>query len=301
MFARRGAAIQHGPVIRTHALGDDGRLRAATHAVLARRPAIAIANTGLGVRSWFSAAETWGLGEALTETLRGARIVARGLKAAGAAHAHGLDVDARPASERLHDAVDLVLDRVQPGDVVALLLDGRGANAETERLIAAGVEVIEVPVYVWELPDDDGPAVRLAESVVAGRVHALTFTAGPAVRNFMAIARSQGLDGEVRNRLAEGSVVVGCVGPVCAESARDEGMPDAALVVPPSARLGPLVRCVSQVLAARTLRLDVGGVPMALAGTTLVVDGAVSRNGGPRPSPGQSPRTASRTARSSSP
>ena len=61
--------------------------------------------------------------------------------------------------------------------------------------------------------------LRLAEAVIAGRVHAVTFTTGPAIRNWMAIAAEHDLDEPLRAALTGGRVVVGCVGPVCAEVA----------------------------------------------------------------------------------
>jgi uroporphyrinogen-III synthase len=274
LFERRGATVLHGPSIRTLALGSDGPLRDATDAVLARPPAFVVANTGLGIRSWFSAAEGWGLGDALVEVLAGARIIARGPKAAGAVHAHGLDVDERVGSERLVDAIDLTLDLVRPGDRVALQLDGRGSGDQGERLRAAGAEVIEVPVYEWELPEDLQPAVRLAEAVIAGRVHAVTFTAGPAVRNWLELAEQRGLRGALTSALTDGSVVVGCVGPVCADTAVAEGIGSDHLVVPDRWRLGPLVRCVGDALLARRVIVEVGGARVVVRGTRVEVDDA---------------------------
>jgi uroporphyrinogen-III synthase len=271
LFGRRGAAVQHGPSIRTLPLGDDDRLRAATEAVIDRRPALLIANTGLGIRSWFSSAELWGKGDELADALRAARIFARGPKAAGAALAHGLDVEDRAETERLSDAVDLALAVLRPGDLVALQLDGRGSSVEAARLRAAGAEVLEIPIYEWELPEDVGSAVRLAESVVAGKVHAVTFTSGPAVRNWLAIADSNEVGAALRVALNSGTVVVGCVGPVCAETAVDEGLGGAQLVVPRTWRLGPLVRAVSERLLEQTVRLDIGGIRLSIAGNLVTI------------------------------
>ena len=272
LFTRRGASVQHGPSIRTLPLGDDARLRTATDEVIARRPAFLVANTGLGIRSWFSSAELWGKGDELADALGAARIFARGPKAAGAAQTHGLEVEDRAATERLCDAVSLALAVLQPGDVVALQLDGRGSSDEAARLRAAGAEVLEIPVYEWELPEDVGPSVRLAEAVLAGKVHAVTFTAGPAIRNWLAIADASGIGAPLRAALSDGSVVVGCVGPVCADTAAAEGLASEHLVVPRTWRLGPLVRAVSERLMERTVRLDVGGRQLSIAGNLVTID-----------------------------
>jgi uroporphyrinogen-III synthase len=272
LFERRGAAVVHGPSIRTLPLGSDDRLRAATEAVVRDPPDVLIANTGVGIRSWFSAAETWGLGDALTDALAGTRIYARGPKASGAIHSVGLEIASRAPGERLREAVDLALAGIRPGQTVALQCDGGGPSAERERMTAAGARVLEVPVYEWKLPLDTQPAARLAEATVQGRVHALTFTAAAAVRNFLVIARDSGLEPELLRVLNEGSVVVGCVGPVCAEVAVDVGLEPAVIAVPETWRIGPLVRAVTQRLAERVIRLTLDSAYVVIAGTAGLID-----------------------------
>ena len=270
LFERRGANVQHGPSIRSLALGSDQRLRAATERVIACRPAALIANTGVGIRSWFSAAETWGLGEQLTTSLRETRFYARGPKASSAVQLQGFEVEARAPTERLREAVDLALVELGVGDCVALQLDGRGSSIEAARLTDAGVDVIEIPVYEWTLPEDTAPALRLAENVIAGKVHAVTFTAGPAIRNWLAIAAERDMDSGLRQALRD-QIVLGCVGPVCAEAAAAEGLATRNVVVPRTWRLGPLVRAVAERLVERTLTVDVDDRTVAIAGNLVTI------------------------------
>ncbi|MBO0728738.1 MAG: uroporphyrinogen-III synthase, partial [Acidimicrobiaceae bacterium] len=100
LFERRGATVLHGPAIRTLPLGAEVPLRRATEDIIARPPAVLVANTGLGVRSWFANADTWGMGPALEAALSRTRIYARGPKASGAIHSAGLTVVARARTER---------------------------------------------------------------------------------------------------------------------------------------------------------------------------------------------------------
>ena len=273
LFERRGASVIHGPAIRTRPLGSEARLRAATEAVISRPPDALVANTGIGMRSWFGAAESWGLGADLLAALGATRIYARGPKASGAVHAAGLEVVARAASERLSEAVELALRDLRTGAVVAVQADGSGETPASERLAGAGATVVEVPVYDWTLPEDRRPAIRLAEATVAGRVHAVTFTAAPAVRNWLAIAAEADLHEPLRRALVEGGVVVGCVGPVCAEAAVAAGLHSEHLVVPPAARLGPLVRAVTDRLIERTVVGRLEGAEIALTGTVATIAG----------------------------
>lgn len=268
LFDRRGAAVLHGPSIRTLPLGDDAGLRATTDAIIAAPPHVLIANTGLGIRSWFGSAECWGIGEPLLDALRSARIYARGPKASGAIHSLGLEVVARAASERLQECVDLVLADLGPGDRVVLQRDGGPTPVEAERLRTAGVDVLELPVYRWQPSDEPRPALRLAEAVIGGRVHAVTFTSGPAIGSWFELAAAEGLADELRATLASGSVVVGCVGPVCAETAEAAGFGDGDLVVPRTSRLGPLVRSVAERLLERSQQVG-----------ELLITGTVVRSG----------------------
>jgi uroporphyrinogen-III synthase len=130
-----------------------------------------------------------------------------------------------------------------------------------------------VPVYEWRIPDDRRPAVRLAEAVIAGRIHAVTFTAGPQVRNWLAIADEADLGDELLAALAGGPTVLGCVGTVCADAAVTSGIPAERLVVPRAARLGPLVRAVAEKLESMTTRVRVAGGDLVLTGTVARVGG----------------------------
>ena len=255
LFERRGATVVHGPALRTLPLDDDERLRHATEQVIRRPPEVLVANTGIGIRSWLGAAEAWGLGEALLDALRGTRVYARGPKAAGAVHSLGLEVVARPESERLADCVTLVLRDLEPGARVVLQLDGGPPPVAVPRLRAAGADLLEVPVYRWEPPSDPRAALRLVDATVAGRVHALTFTSAPAVASLLELADRAGLGERLRAVLGAGDAVVGCVGPVCAEAAVAAGLGGADLVQPRTYRLGPLVHAVAGRLEERRVRV----------------------------------------------
>jgi uroporphyrinogen-III synthase len=276
LFERRGASVQHGPCIRTLPLGGDDALRAATEDLLARPPRVLLANTGIGIRSWFAAAESWGTDDELRAVLAGVAIYARGPKASAAIHTHGLEVVARGRSERLAEVVELARGVVRPGDRVAVQRDGGPPPTEIQPLLDAGVEIVEIPVYEWRMPDDPRPAMRLAEAAIAGRVHAMTFTAGPQVRNLFAMAAEHDLDVALREALGAGDIVVGCVGPVCADAAVDCGIPAERLVVPAISRLGPLVRAVADALVCRTATVKL------LRGDELVLAGTVVRVGDDR-------------------
>jgi len=271
LFARRGARVLHGPTMATQYLDDEAALRIATQEVLARPPDAVIATTGIGLRAWFEAAQAWGLADPLLEILRSARVVARGVKAAAIARQWGLEVALQPASERLDDAVALLVAEGIAGQRVVVQEHGAPTEVVSAELRAAGAEVVPVPVYRWRLPDDPGPALRLVDSVVAGEVDAVTFTSAPAVSNLFTLADLHDRGHKLRAAFNSGGVVAGCVGAVCAGAAVSEGVVEP--IFPDVGRLGLLVRTVSDELVGRRVELALGDHTMVLQGTIAVLDG----------------------------
>lgn len=272
LFARRGAKVLHGPTMATQYLDDETALRQATDEVLRTPPDVVIATTGIGLRAWFEAAQAWGVADQLLASLRSARLVARGVKAAAIARQWGLEVALQPPSERLDDAVALLLAEGVVGQRVVVQEHGQPTGSAATDLRAAGAEVVPVPVYRWRLPDDPGPALRLVDSVIAGEVDAVTFTSAPAVTNMFTLADLNDQGDLLRSAFNSGRVVAGCVGSVCAGAATEEGV--TAPLFPDVGRLGLLVRIVSDELASRCVELELGGHSVVLQGTFAILDGS---------------------------
>ncbi|HEX2273918.1 MAG TPA: uroporphyrinogen-III synthase [Acidimicrobiales bacterium] len=246
LFHRRGAATLHGPTLRIEPAPDDEALRAATFQVVEQPPDYLLASTGFGMRTWFSAAEGWGARDALLEALRRSKVANRGAKAASANTAAGLAEWYRAPEERFEELVDRVLEEPLDGCRVVLQLHGCPMPRSVARLEAAGASVIEVDAYSSRLPTDTGPAEALVDAACEHRLAAVTFTTAPAVHNLFAIATRSGRADDLRQAF-NGPVVAGCVGPVCAEGAIEEGI--TAPVVPDRARLVPLVEAVTDKLS----------------------------------------------------
>jgi uroporphyrinogen-III synthase len=134
----------------------------------------------------------------------------------------------------------------------------------------AGLDAVftMVPVYRWQLPADLTPAENLVRAAIEGRVHAITFTSAPAVRNLFAIAATLGVSDELRAAM-NGWVVAACVGPACAEAARDVGI-DAPLA-PGVGRLGLMVRALSERLQEQRAVFDLAGTAVELQGQVALV------------------------------
>ena len=269
LLRRRGADVVLGPSIETAYLASDDVLRAATVELIETPPDYLAATTGIGIRAWFEAAQVWGLGDALVDSLGITRIVARGPKAAAAVQSAGLTVWASAANEQMDQLLALLLTEPLAGARVAVQLYGMPAPEVTGALTGAGAVVLEVPVYRWRTPDDPAPACRLIQAAVDGRLHAVTFTAAPAVANLFALAAGAGMDGALGDAFNRKGVVAACVGPVCARGAVAAGIE--APVVPPVGRLGLMVRALSERLAGERRTVPMAGVDVVLQGLLAVV------------------------------
>ena len=105
-----------------------------------------------------------------------------------------------------------------------------------------------MPVYRWLLPADPVPAQRLIEEISTGNVDALTFTSQPAVHHLFRLAEGLGQADRLRNA-CNTTVLVVCVGPVCADAAAAEGLTRSTW--PDPARLAAMIRLVASGLGSR--------------------------------------------------
>jgi uroporphyrinogen-III synthase len=267
LLRRRGARVVNAPAITIVPLLDDSALHAATLACVGFAPDIVVATTGIGFRGWLEAAEGWGIGDDLRKSLRGARLIARGAKPCGAIRAAGLSEQWSAPTESCEEILQQLLDQGVAGRRIAVQLHGGSQTDFVDALRAAGAAVVEVPVYRWTLPDDTAPVRRLVEMLLARQLDAVTFTSAPAVKSLLGVAGPAAPD--VLGRFREG-VMAACVGPVTAAPLSSEDVP---VVVPARARLGALVKTVTDELPRRAQRLIVDGTLLEVRGHAVLLDG----------------------------
>jgi len=149
------------------------------------------------------------------------------------------------------------------GRRVAVQRDG-GDPVLADGLRALGAEVIDVPVYRWNLPDNTAPAVRLIDAACEGRLDAVTFTCAYAVHNTFALAP----DPDALRAALDGPAAAVAVGPVCAGALRRHGV--TRVVEPARARLGAMVQALVATLGAGHRVLRHGAGARRWQGTALV-------------------------------
>ncbi|MFG2823592.1 uroporphyrinogen-III synthase [Kitasatospora sp. NPDC048365] len=269
LLQRRGATVVRAPALRIVPLADDSDLLAATRALVADPPDIAVATTGIGFRGWVEAAEGWGLGDDLIATLAKATVLARGPKAKGAIRAAGLREEWSPESESSAEVLERLLEQGVDGRRIAVQLHGAPLRGFIESLVAAGAEIVEVPVYRWLPPADLGPLDRLLDAVCNGSLDAVTFTSAPAAISLLERAEQRGLTAELLHALRRDVLPV-CVGPVTAAPLEEQDVPT---VWPERMRLGAMVQTLTAQLPDRARRLAVAGHALELRGQAALVDG----------------------------
>lgn len=270
LLERRGAMVFQGPTVRTLPLVDDQPLWSAIEAVIADPPDVVVLLTGIGTRAMVGAAEGMGVDGELLSILSRAHVIARGPKATGAAATAGIDVGWQTPGERSVEIVERLSAQAGRGARIAVQRDGNSRPLLADTLAALGADVVDIPVYRWELPDDTRGAQRVIDAVLAGDVDAVTFTSSPAVRHLLDIAADAGRQDELVAAFASGVVPV-CVGPVCAETAQEAGIEDP--VVPRRARLGSMVQSLVAHYAGATRVLRVRASEVAIQGRAVFVDG----------------------------
>lgn len=225
LLEARGAAVVEGPTMQTRYLPDDPRLREVTRTLISQPPDVLVADTGAGISAWFDAAAAWGLQSRLAEAVQATEPFARGKKAASALRRLS-GVTATTAPDGRIDGLRQPLgSRSLAGTRVAVQRSGTDDEPFLDWLRSAGAEVTSVEVYRWELPADPTPAYELIRAACEGHLDAVTFTSAPATRNLFVLADQLDRAGELRAAFA-GRLVGACVGPVCAEAARQAGVPD---------------------------------------------------------------------------
>ena len=269
LLSGRGATCLHGPAIKTHPLGSDEDLRLATVELIERPPEIVVLATAIGVRSWLEAAEVMHLADDLRATLEQAELVARGPKAVGSLVTAGFEVAWNAPNARYDDILAMLAERGVAGVRVAVQLDGAVAPDLCDRISALGADLLPIPVYRWSPPLNPEPVERLIAATCDGKVDGLTFTARPAVENFLTIARATDRFDDLADALE--TTAYFCVGPVCAGGFLDAGLDRP--IFPERTRLGAMVQQVTRHFAAESRELPIGGVPVRVQGRQVQVDG----------------------------
>ncbi|WP_205473191.1 uroporphyrinogen-III synthase [Nocardioides sp. SYSU D00038] len=277
LLERRGAEVVWAPALSLDPNQvDDADLRAATEEVLAGPVDMFLATTGIGMRAWFDACESWGIVDRLLAALEGAEILARGPKSVGALRRRGLRELWAPESECFEDVLEHLRGRELTGRRIVVQEHGQSLSMVAHALRRQGADVVTVTVYRVLSADDPTPMFGLIDQVADRRLDAVTFTSAPAVAALMEAAGSTGRRDEVVTAF-QADVVASCVGPVTAAAFELWGVPT---IFPDRSRLTAMVKQLETELPSRRegLALElVGGHQLLLHRDGVLLDGVEVR------------------------
>lgn len=267
---RRGAEVLHAPALKIAPVQEDHGLIEDSRAIIEARPQLCIATTAYGMRRWCEAADSFGIGDQLLETLGATRMLVRGPKARGAVRAAGLADVGISSDETTATLVDMLLAEGVRGKTVAVQLHGYTDVRQLERLRMSGANVMTVTPYRWVKPEGAGRLPKLIEAACNGSLDVLTFTSAPAVDALWSTAHEMGLYKQLVAALKT-TVATAVVGPITAQPLVDAGVQP---LVPERFRMGALIRLVCEHLALNHVRrLDTAAGAVELRGRSLRIDG----------------------------
>ena len=105
---------------------------------------------------------------------------------------------------------------------VAVQEYGVSNEAFLQQLREQGAEVLRVPVYRWDLPEDIGPLRQALAAIVEGRARVALFTNAVQVEHALRVASENGLKQRLLETLRD--CVVCSVGPTCSEALLASGV-----------------------------------------------------------------------------
>lgn len=277
LLERRGATVLHAPAMRMIPIAEDSLVREATERALSTPADIMVLSTAAGMRWWMQVCEEWGLAEDLLTLMSQVPIYSRGPKTTGAIRAAGLREFASATTEASPELLSMLLERGVAGKTVCVQVQGSGSSWNPMRLLLdglrdAGADVIEVPVYRWELPDDLDALDELVRTIARGGVDGVTFTAAPAIIAVLERAKAIGVFDDLLEAL-RGPVAAMCVGPVTAAPLVEVDVPFTA---PDRMRLGSLMRHATDVIAERTAPIRIAGHDLTVCAAAVLLDGEVA-------------------------
>lgn len=270
-FTRRGAEVEHVPLLKLAPLDDEAALVEQTLRMITLRPQFLVICTAYGLRRWFDTAEAAGLGPRLSEVISQCRVFVRGAKAHGAVRALGFHAEA-VAADGIAASVLPHLEGQVAGATVAIQLQGDQDLGLIAGLRGMGAgSIVRIEPYRWMDSAMDPQVGKLVDGLCAAHFDAVTFTSAPSVHALLAAARHRNRTPALVRSLEE-RVAVATVGPVTASPLQQAGITSA--LVPERHRMGAMIgQLVDHLSSLGTLTRQTVYGPCTLRGRTLSIEG----------------------------
>jgi len=170
-------------------------------------------------------------------------VTARGPKPAAALREAGVRLDLSPREPTSEGIMQALRGHDLDGKLVAVQLYGDDSPILHEGLRARGATVLDIPLYEWALPEDQGPLIRLVRDLLEGKIDVVAFTSSPQVRHLFMVAEQLGQHRELAGALRD-RVVVASIGPVCQAALAEQGVE--ARIQAQKGTMGALVHAIAE-------------------------------------------------------
>ncbi|GAC1428292.1 MAG: hypothetical protein NVSMB65_01500 [Chloroflexota bacterium] len=247
LIAARGGTPLAAPALREDPIGDDASIGAFLDMLARGDVEVVVLQTGVGTRALLETAERLARKDELIAALKRRTVAVRGPKPTAALRQ--VDIVPQLTAADPYTTAQLLeaLEPVALRNVTVAVQQYGEANEDLRRMLEArGARVLDLALYRWALPEDEGPVLDLLDALARGTVACLVVTSQAQVAHLFVIAAKHGRGDELRRTLA-GPVVVAAVGPVAARALEDRGVEVDLVASPP--KMGALVLAIAERLA----------------------------------------------------
>ena len=225
LIERHGGTPYPAPVLQELYLEDDPYVQKLVRDVCDGSLDVVVLLTGVGTRALIGAADSMGMKDDFLTALNGLTVFARSPKPARVLRQNDIHIDVMPSEPYTSaDLLESIKEYDLQGRDLAVQAYGSPNGFLTQGLEDRGANVREVTLYIWGLPDDTSPVIRMIDDLGNGAVDALAFTSQPQVRNLLTIACQANKERQFRESLETLPVAVASVGPVCSRRLREMGL-----------------------------------------------------------------------------
>ncbi|MGI5182431.1 uroporphyrinogen-III synthase [Dactylosporangium sp. CA-152071] len=266
LLARHGARIVSVQGVRAVQQPDTDALRRTTTTCLDTPIDDVVLSSAAGVRAWFRAAPD---PDRLLATLRSARLLAADARTADALRAGGLHHAHSTAAATTDELYRYLLTHRPGGRRIAAQLDTPEHAEHCQSLRLHGADVVEIPTYVTESPNDVVGVRRVLELMSRRQLDAVAWLDPVAAAHILRFATDHGRLPAVVAQLGAHIPAV-CRGPLAAAVLR---LHDVEPATPPMPFDQETAALLARSVLDRAVRVTVGGRALEVRGHAVLLDG----------------------------
>jgi uroporphyrinogen-III synthase len=220
-----GGKPLHAPAMREVPLSSNPEALRFAEALSSGKLDVVVFLTGVGARALSQVLESVHPKEKFFEALRKVSVIARGPKPVAVLREWKVPIAlTAPEPNTWREVLQAIDDhKLDLRDKQVAVQEYGVSNPELlQGLRERGAQVMRVPVYQWDFPEDTAPLRAAVESIIAGRVDVALFTTGVQVTHLFEIAEQTGKKDGLKASFEK--VVKASIGPTTSEVLRGYGL-----------------------------------------------------------------------------